>query len=44
LTGWGQDIDRMRSRDAQIDVHLVKPVEWDVLENAVLGKRGATPR
>jgi len=26
LTGWGQDIDRVRSRDAGFDLHLVKPV------------------
>jgi PAS domain S-box-containing protein len=26
LTGWGQDADRERSRDAQCDGHLVKPV------------------
>jgi signal transduction histidine kinase/CheY-like chemotaxis protein len=39
LTGWGQESDRVRSRGAQIDLHLVKPVERDVLENAVLGKR-----
>ena len=26
LTGWGQDIDRLRSREAGFDQHLVKPV------------------
>jgi len=26
LTGWGQDADRQRSRNAQCDAHLVKPV------------------
>src|SRR6185369_7926319 len=26
LTGWGQDADRERSRNAQCDAHLVKPV------------------
>jgi len=26
LTGWGQDIDRFRSREAGFDLHLVKPV------------------
>jgi len=26
LTGWGQDADRERSREAQCDAHLVKPV------------------
>jgi CheY-like chemotaxis protein len=27
LTGWGQDADRERSRNAQCDGHLVKPVD-----------------
>ena len=27
LTGWGQEEDRRRSRDAGIDAHLVKPVD-----------------
>ena len=27
LTGWGQDIDRRRSREAGFDMHLVKPVD-----------------
>jgi signal transduction histidine kinase len=27
LTGWGQEIDRRRSRDAGFDLHLVKPVD-----------------
>jgi CheY-like chemotaxis protein len=26
-TGWGQDEDRRRSREAGFDHHLVKPVE-----------------
>jgi CheY-like chemotaxis protein len=33
LTGWGQDEDRQRSRDAGFDVHLVKPVDHKVLTN-----------
>jgi len=33
LTGWGQDVDRDRSRQAGIDHHLVKPVDLDVLES-----------
>jgi len=39
LTGWGQDSDRLRSSDAGIDLHLVKPVERDKLESAVLARR-----
>lgn len=31
LTGWGQDVDRRRSRDAGFDQHLVKPVDIDRL-------------
>jgi len=31
LTGWGQDEDRQKSRDAGFDVHLVKPVEFATL-------------
>jgi CheY-like chemotaxis protein len=27
LTGWGQDADRRRSREAGFDMHLVKPVD-----------------
>lgn len=31
LTGWGQDADRDRSREAGFDVHLTKPVDPDAL-------------
>ena len=31
LTGWGQDSDRRRSREAGFDSHLVKPLDLDVL-------------
>ena len=31
VTGWGQDIDRQRSKQAGFDHHLVKPVDPDVL-------------
>jgi len=45
LTGWGQDADRTRSKDAGIDMHLVKPVEMEKLEAAVARAREtATPR
>jgi CheY-like chemotaxis protein len=27
ITGWGQEADRQRSREAGFDLHLVKPVE-----------------
>jgi PAS domain S-box-containing protein len=31
LTGWGQDEDRRKSREAGFDGHLVKPVDYDEL-------------
>lgn len=31
LTGWGQDEDRQRSREAGFDQHLVKPVQLEAL-------------
>jgi len=31
LTGWGQDEDRRRTREAGFDAHLVKPVEVGTL-------------
>jgi CheY-like chemotaxis protein len=31
LTGWGQPQDRIRTRDAGFDAHLVKPVSDDEL-------------
>ena len=31
LTGWGQDEDRRRTRDAGFDAHVVKPVATDAL-------------
>jgi PAS domain S-box-containing protein len=31
VTGWGQDVDRQRSREAGFDAHTVKPVDHDAL-------------
>jgi two-component system CheB/CheR fusion protein len=31
LTGWGQEADRRRSREAGFDSHLVKPLDLDKL-------------
>jgi DNA-binding response OmpR family regulator len=31
LTGWGQEDDRNRSKEAGFDVHMVKPVDFDAL-------------
>jgi PAS domain S-box-containing protein len=36
LTGWGQDSDRVRAREAGFDHHLIKPAEIGALE-ALLG-------
>jgi signal transduction histidine kinase/ActR/RegA family two-component response regulator len=40
LTGWGQDDDRRRSREAGFDSHLVKPVDADELIRAVSSAPG----
>jgi PAS domain S-box-containing protein len=40
LTGWGNDEDRRRSREAGIDHHLVKPVDLQVLEDLLAARRG----
>jgi PAS domain S-box-containing protein len=37
LTGWGQDADRERSREAGCDGHLVKPVSLADLEKMLVG-------
>ena len=37
VTGWGQESDRVKTREAGFDLHLVKPVDMDVLAQA-LGK------
>ena len=31
VTGWGQDADRQRSKEAGFDQHLVKPLEAGAL-------------
>jgi CheY-like chemotaxis protein len=37
LTGWGQEGDRERSREAGCDGHLVKPVSLSDLEKLLAG-------
>jgi CheY-like chemotaxis protein len=32
MTGWGQEEDRRKSREAGFDHHLVKPMDFDRLE------------
>jgi signal transduction histidine kinase len=35
LTGWGAGEDKRRSREAGFDFHLVKPVDWAVLQDVL---------
>jgi CheY-like chemotaxis protein len=37
LTGWGQDQDRQRAREAGFDHHLVKPADYRQLIDLVAG-------
>ena len=41
LTGWGQEVDRARSKEAGCDGHLVKPVNLPDLENLLAELRTA---
>ena len=43
MSGWGQDADRQRSRDAGFDHHLVKPVDHDVLGHLLATVEPAEP-
>ena len=46
LTGWGQESDRLRSKEAGCDGHLVKPVSLADLENLlaeVAARRSSAP-
>jgi CheY-like chemotaxis protein len=36
ITGYGQESDRRRSRDAGFDAHLVKPVDLDELRDLLV--------
>jgi PAS domain S-box-containing protein len=44
VTGWGQEEDRIRSRQAGIDLHLVKPVSASVLSELLAQLGAATAR
>jgi PAS domain S-box-containing protein len=39
LTGWGQEEDRRKSREAGFDDHLVKPVDHDALSRLLAPRR-----
>jgi two-component system CheB/CheR fusion protein len=43
LTGWGQDEDRRRSREAGFDEHVMKPVDPDELLSLLRAARTETP-
>ena len=36
LTGWGQEEDRQRTKEAGFDYHLVKPVSLDALQGLLM--------
>ena len=40
LTGWGQEEDRRKSREAGFDRHLIKPVDYNVLMELLGSVRG----
>ena len=42
ITGWGQEADRQRSREAGFDLHLVKPVDPNELVRVLDEQGGAT--
>ena len=37
MTGWGQDDDKRRAKDAGFDGHLIKPVELAFLQKVMSG-------
>ena len=43
LTGWGQEEDRQRTKEAGFDHHLVKPAEPAVLRNLLANVSGGRP-
>ena len=43
VTGWGQDEDRRRAREAGFDHHLVKPIDFDAL-GAIIASYSARKR
>jgi CheY-like chemotaxis protein len=36
LTGWGQEEDRRRAKDAGFDHHLIKPADLDALQKLLV--------
>jgi len=44
LTGWGQEEDRRRSKEAGFDHHLVKPVDLQTLQAILKSPAEQLPR
>jgi PAS domain S-box-containing protein len=44
ISGYGQEEDRMRSKNAGFDAHLIKPVDHEVLLALISGGRNGGPR
>ena len=42
VTGWGQEADKQKSREAGFDLHLVKPISPNDLDRALTQRSGAT--
>jgi CheY-like chemotaxis protein len=40
VTGWGQESDRRRTKEAGFDLHLVKPIDFHALQEALGRARG----
>jgi CheY-like chemotaxis protein len=43
LTGWGQEEDRRRSKEAGFDHHLTKPVDLSILQELLAGSKMSKP-
>jgi DNA-binding response OmpR family regulator len=43
VTGYGQDEDRVRSREAGFDHHLVKPVDLELLQGLLASLARKSP-
>lgn len=44
LTGWGQEEDRERSREAGFDLHLTKPVDFKAIQKLLVGVNAGSER
>jgi CheY-like chemotaxis protein/two-component sensor histidine kinase len=40
VSGWGQESDKQRSLEAGFDIHLVKPVDYQTIQDAIRELRG----